>query len=319
MGTGTTIKTGGGRNTSRTQGGGISPSYYDKNQTPYQYGIVKDINYEDGNSVIFTPFEDRIGGGGEKLGIAYPFYPNKTKIPDTGSLIPLLRGPARNISLDPTNQYDKSTYYLDPIDFNQSVNGNIIGDPNQQSSTTPNNTYKNNEIGVGNVNQTSFSIGTGWENIAANFISLKEGFSNIAYNDEGSYRAGFGTDKKLVNGQLIPVTKSTTFTKQEAIDTLSYQLKNEYGPILVGQLGKTNWDKLNNNQKAAIASMGYNCGPYFLTSRSYGKDIKNSIINNNYQSVAKGINNGPTTGAKSHKVYPDLVKRRNDEANLFLS
>jgi GH24 family phage-related lysozyme (muramidase) len=319
MGTGVTIKTGG--NKIKTLGkGNPNNSYYTKADV-YEYGVVLALIDEPNNtSIIYTPLRDSLDKKNNKKGVAYPYFPNNTKKPQPNQIVPLLIGPARQregMDSKKENQYLVETYYLDPIDIASAVNGNFI-DNNANVDLTSSSNYRTNRIGV-DPEEESINLGTGWENIAANFIAAKESYAKAASWDENAYRAGYGTDKKLVNGKLIAVTKDTTFTKQEAIDTLAYQLKNEMGPILSKGLGKENWEKLNDNQKAALVSMGYNCGPYFITARNYGKAIKQSITQNNFQAAAQGILNGPTTGANSGKSYPGLVKRRQEEANLFLS
>ena len=61
----------------------------------------------------------------KKLGKAIPLYKNKIQLPTIGSIIPLLRGPSTNVGIQ-KNQYDKTTYYLDPIGVWQTVDNNIV-------------------------------------------------------------------------------------------------------------------------------------------------------------------------------------------------
>jgi GH24 family phage-related lysozyme (muramidase) len=167
-------------------------------------------------------------------------------------------------------------------------------------------------------NETLGAItGTGWAAIAANFIASQEGYISKAAWDQGNYRGGYGSDRKLVNGKLEIATSETTWTKQEATDTLQYEMQNVYGPEVRKYIGTANFDKLNDNQKAALVSLGYNAGPGFPT-KEYGKSIRAGIESNDYQAAAEGIKNGPVTGAEDKKVYPALIKRRNLEAQLFL-
>lgn len=158
-----------------------------------------------------------------------------------------------------------------------------------------------------------------WLNISKELIRKWEKFTSTASFDEDKYRGGYGSSKKLVNGVLEPVTKDTTWTKQEAEDTLDYELKNKYAPIIARELGMDNWGKLNDRQKASLVSLGYNAGPYFITARSYGKDIKSAIQNNDMELAAQYIEKGPTTGAVSGRYYGGLQRRRSEEAKIFLS
>ncbi len=163
------------------------------------------------------------------------------------------------------------------------------------------------------------SLDGDWLKIATELIKKWETFSDRASWDENAYRGGYGSGKKLVNGRLEPVTQNTTWTKQEAEDTLEYEIKNTYAPIIAKQLGMDNWNKLNDKQKASLISLGYNAGPYFVSARSYGKEIKNAIENNNMELAAQFIERGPTTGASSGQFYSGLQRRRSEESKIFLA
>jgi GH24 family phage-related lysozyme (muramidase) len=164
--------------------------------------------------------------------------------------------------------------------------------------------------------------GDSWYAIAANFIAAEEGFLSKAKWDIDHYRGGFGTSQKLVGSNLVEVTASTTFTKQEATDTLAYQIKNQYEKIMISAFGAGPWSKLNKNQKAAVLSLAYNCGAYIYTAkavktRSYAKTVKQGVLDNNASLISKGIASGPTTGGG--KVYAALVRRRAKESGLALA
>lgn len=157
-----------------------------------------------------------------------------------------------------------------------------------------------------------------WLAVTANYIAKKETFVAQPKNDEGTLRAGYGTDKILQNGSLKTVTSNTVFTKQTAKDTLVYQAKNSFAKQIEKDLGSSNWNKLNKYQKAALVSLGYNAGAYYISARGYGAEIKKGIEANDFNAAAQGILNGPITGSGSGKVYPGLVARRKEEASLFL-
>lgn len=172
---------------------------------------------------------------------------------------------------------------------------------------------KNTSAGV------PISLDGDWLKISTELIKKWETFSERASWDENAYRGGYGSGKKLVNGRLETVTQSTTWTKQEAEDTLDYEIKNTYAPIIAKQLGMDNWNKLNDKQKASLISLGYNAGPYFISARTYGKEIKNAIENNNMELAAQFIERGPTTGAGSGQFYSGLQRRRSEESKIFLA
>jgi hypothetical protein len=66
--------------------------------------------------------------------------------------------------------------------------------------------------------------------------------------------------------------------------------------------------------------LGYNVGPNFLGKKyTWAQQIYNGIRSENYPAAAQGIRNGPTRGAKTGKFYPALAKRRNLEADIFLT
>lgn len=163
------------------------------------------------------------------------------------------------------------------------------------------------------------SLSGDWVNISKDLLRKWESFTDKASWDENKYRGGYGSSKKLENGRLIDVDKNTTWTKEEAENTLEYELKNFYAPTIANQLGMDNWNKLNDRQKASLVSLGYNAGPYFITAREYGKNIKNAIENDDMELAASYIQRGPTTGAVSGKSYSGLERRRNEESQIFLA
>ena len=185
--------------------------------------------------------------------------------------------------------------------------------------------------GASNINE--FDLTGDWIEIAMNVIQKEEGgihtgpgglYNGVPQWDENHLRAGFGTDRKLVNGLTIEVNENTRFTLQEALDTLKYQIIKDFAPPIKRDLGEQNWNKLSDSQKAALVILGYNTGPGILGKKyrngnSWANQIYNGILSNNYPAAAQGIRNGPITGAESGKVYDALVRRRNLEADIFLS
>lgn len=158
--------------------------------------------------------------------------------------------------------------------------------------------------------------GENWEAHAANYISLKEGFIANATWDENHYRMGFGSDKILKGGKLTEVMKGDKCTLTEGTETLStYGIPN-FSKTIKNAIGSAHWEKLNAYQKAALVSLGYNVGQYYITARGYGRRIKAAIEEGNMQKAAQEILNGPATA--SGKLLRPLKERRKEEAQLFL-
>jgi GH24 family phage-related lysozyme (muramidase) len=160
---------------------------------------------------------------------------------------------------------------------------------------------------------SKYSTYSDWLTIATEVVAKFEGFIETPKNDEGTLRAGYGTDKILINGKLEKVTASTVFTKEVALATLRAELDGPYKATAISNIGgQKYWDSLNNVQKAAIISFVYNTG----NAIQPGNLIKS---NSPAVVVSQQIRNGPVTGAQSKKLFTALVKRRNDEAKLYLS
>jgi hypothetical protein len=154
MGTGATISTGGGPSRRKRKGGSSvsGTSYYNKNQNTYSYGVVIQIN--DDKSIIYTPLGDRVTKGGEKKGKAFPFYGNNQKVPAPDNIVPLVNGPAQSLDNDPSNQYNRTTYYLDPVDIQGTVNENNVSDTSGGQTNNP--SYNDSQMGFnGPANYTS--------------------------------------------------------------------------------------------------------------------------------------------------------------------
>lgn len=163
------------------------------------------------------------------------------------------------------------------------------------------------------------SLEGNWVDISKQLLMKYEGFSPTANWDETAYRGGYGTDKILKDGKIQKADANTTWTREEALATLDYEIKTTYAPIIAQQLGSENWEKLNDKQKASLVSLGYNAGPYFVSQKEYGKRIKNAISNNDMNAASDAIASGPTSGAGSGKFYPQLAKRREEESQIFLA
>lgn len=158
------------------------------------------------------------------------------------------------------------------------------------------------------------SLSGTWDKRATTFIKKFEGFSEKTKLDAGTYRGGYGTDIIITypGAPEVKVTSQTTYTQQTADLTLQYDISNRFRTSVIGVLGQTNWDKLNDNQKAAIISYSYNAGAGTLKTRG----IVDAITKNNYKLASQAIFDGPIT-EKGKGVLNGLIRRRKSESILF--
>ena len=179
---------------------------------------------------------------------------------------------------------------------------------------------KNSNAYTVNVDLGPLDLNAPWEELAAKFIASMEGFCKKASWDENAYRLGFGSDKILNSDgkTLRNVTANDSTTTTNALKVLEIEILTDYKNRLVGnasyKISQAEFDSLNNKQKAALISFVYNCGSL---SAKGGSSIISGIRSKNSTAAATGLLNGPTTGAKSGKLYPGLVKRRNAESKLY--
>ena len=227
------------------------------------------------------------------------------------------------LTMDPTGTYDTATKAaveqfqrensLSPDGIIGPLTYPVLFSDTAVAASTPTTTTP-----LPSTSSSNIQGGT-WQEVAANYIAKKEGFSPKAGWDQNAYRGGYGSDKVLKNGVLTSVTKDTTFTEKEALDTLREYSITKYSDQVIKDLGVANWNKLNNNQKAALISLSYNAGAYFISARSYGKKIKAYIENNDLVNAGKTIyTDGPKSGAQSGYI-PSLEKRRKEESDMFLA
>jgi len=162
---------------------------------------------------------------------------------------------------------------------------------------------------------SNFDLTKDWVSIAAKFIARNEGFLAKPEFDINHLRAGYGSDNFVtVDGKVIEVTASTVFTKEDALRTLKYDIAGPYSAGVIRQIGQDNWNRLNDRQKASLVSYAYNAGAGALKSWKITNAIKTNV---SVEQVATLIERGPIT-AKG-KVLPGLVRRRKEEATLYLS
>jgi GH24 family phage-related lysozyme (muramidase)/LAS superfamily LD-carboxypeptidase LdcB len=217
------------------------------------------------------------------------------KLPSTYGYTPKLNSGYKSVVKNPKGVDGKEVVYLEnECDFKyiSTGDGGVSGVPNSEIIN---------------------SLTGGWVERSKLIIISFESYAAKAYWDSNAWRGGYGTDNIIVSEGTQPskVTSSTTFTKVQAQLTLTYDINNRFKKSIIGVLGQKNWDKLNDNQKAAIMSYSYNSGAGTLKKRG----IVESITKNNFKQAASQIAAGPITS--DGKVLPGLVSRRKTEAKIF--
>lgn len=161
----------------------------------------------------------------------------------------------------------------------------------------------------------ALNLSADWVTLSAQFIGKNEGFASKATWDYNAFRLGFGSDKIIgVDGKIRDVLQTDTTTVDAALKMLQYEVSGPYYNRLVGS-GETKisieqFNALSNKSKAALISYVYNCG-------SLRPGIAAQIKASNFSGAAGQIQAGPITAGG--EVLPGLVRRRNEEASLFLA
>lgn len=141
---------------------------------------------------------------------------------------------------------------------------------------------------------------------SAQLIRESEGFRETPYWDVNAYRAGYGSDTFMRNGQTQTVTPESRVTRAEAEADLNRRL-TEFQNVIIGQIGQEVFRAMSANQQAALTSIAYNYGslPGRVTGpiNAGGDDqaIANAILS--LQGDNEGINR----------------QRRSREAAIFLT
>ena len=220
------------------------------------------------------------------------------------------------ISIPETEPYKFEATFTSPPPTNNTNSGNIVNNRGQ--------TRDEILTSIQPVNINRFLVEGDWINFAANYISIKEGFSERASWDVNAYRLGYGTSKILVsvkaNGEpvLRDVNQNDTTTKENALIVLKYQIPKTFKDSVVGsksyKISEEDWNALNKYQRTALIAYAYNCG-------SLSINIANAIKAKDYAKAADLIQNGPVTGTDKKTgittLFDGLVRRRAEEAALF--
>lgn len=233
------------------------------------------------------------------------------------------------------------THFLESNAWNTTVKSNMVGvkppdkfiadgvpppintapsEDNPINYELPELTYVEDSTGTTkrvNLSKLDGYITSDWPELAAKFISGNEGFSSKAKDDQGNFRLGYGTDELLLpDGTSRKVQAGDTVDQETAIRMLERDIRDRFYKRVVGsgqnKISIEDFEELNNPQKAALISYTYNCGS--LTTQ-----IAAAIRAKNYVLAGKLIENGPRTGAADGKIYDGLVRRRAEEAVLFLA
>ena len=220
------------------------------------------------------------------------------------------------ISIPETDSYKFEGVFTSPPPTGNTSNSGLVNDKGQTRD----------EIlqGIQPININRFLVDGDWIAFAANYIAIKEGFTDKATWDLTAYRLGYGTSKILVsvkaNGEpvLRDVKQGDVTTQKNALIVLKYEIPKTYKSAVVGnksyKISEEDWNALNKYQRTALISYAYNCG-------SLSTDIVNAIKARDYAKAADLIQNGPVTGkdAKTgiRKLFDGLVRRRAEEAALF--
>ena len=261
MGTGNTIKTGGGSANLRSNNrGGSSENYYNKNQNPYTYGKVIVVNAD--QSIQYRPFEDNFNNA--KVGKAFPFYKNNTQLPVVGDTVPLLKGPIPESALL-ASQYDKTVYYLNPISINQTVNDNTV-DNNGDGNSSANDINTANGNKINNQKSTDYKNSTLGPASGTAFTSKQQQQTMVEVKN---YLKNKNLSKELVAGIMGNIMKESAFnpksggadTKGSSFGLISWN-NMSYGLDIVEKIGLTVDSQMN-----------------FLFTETYGVDkfLKSAI------------------------------------------
>lgn len=188
--------------------------------------------------------------------------------------------------------------------------------------------------GVSDSGGGSGEIATGpYLQVASRFIAHFEGFGNppgVAYllSGERYYTIGYGHQIQeadinrgyidLGDGGKVQLASrngaGTRMTRDQGIKLLELDLASRYAPGARSACGAA-WDKMNDNQKAAMVSYTYNCGAG-ATRRLANAGIIGAMNAGNSAAAAQVIRDrGIKTG--SGRLLQGLVTRRNAEAALF--
>lgn len=142
-------------------------------------------------------------------------------------------------------------------------------------------------------------------------IGLQPKMCPAGYWTEGYGNVILGSDGKMLKGKAnkaLAYKLSTVKNEAQALKQLYNNVNNKYG-VFVDSLGLN----LNQNQFDALTSFAYNCGKDALRTSTLLKRIKAKASDKDITAAFAMFNKS------DGKVMPGLVKRRREEAKLFLT
>lgn len=107
------------------------------------------------------------------------------------------------------------------------------------------------------------SMGTEVQTVDPTLELIKgfEGFRETPYWDVNALRTGYGSDTiTTADGRVIPVTKDTRVSREDADRDLQRRAQTEFAPLAASAVGAETFAALDPNQKAALTSIAYNYG-----------------------------------------------------------
>ncbi|MGK7925205.1 MAG: D-Ala-D-Ala carboxypeptidase family metallohydrolase [Spirulina sp.] len=120
---------------------------------------------------------------------------------------------------------------------------------------------------------------------------------------------GWGSTRKRDGSQFRLGEK---ITQEEADDLLEYQLEQDYLPLLEKI---PIWSELNENQRGALISFGYNLGAHFYGANGF-ETMTRDLKERNWGDIRRAFLLYVNPGSN---VEEGLRRRRTAEADLFLS
>lgn len=162
------------------------------------------------------------------------------------------------------------------------------------------------------------------------YITRKEGMLHVAKYDENAWRAGYGTDKiykRDESGAWSPhdVYEGMRVTQEEANYSLMKRLEEEFLPPIVAAIGQDRWNAMNDNQKAALASLSWNYGAHSWNDPGRLGGVAEAARSGSAQTTADAIarlalqqtKSEQREGNKGPDGKPMNYARRMEEAALF--
>lgn len=142
--------------------------------------------------------------------------------------------------------------------------------------------------------------------LVAELIKRFEGYRSTPYWDVNAYRTGYGSDTvTMADGSVRSVTQGMNINRADADRDLYRRLDQEFIPRARNAVGADVWDRLTENQRAALTSITYNYG-------SLPQSVANAFRSGDINQVASAIR-----GLGSHNQGIN-ANRRNAEADIFL-